>query len=575
MRTLSALRSWFFSYALMLVCLISTASAEPLKVLHLTFHKGCAREIDALAKKYDLEVTTWFVPDLPPLFFDGSSSGNALYNIGHQRAEAVWNIHREFFNTFDFIITSDTAPLSRIFLQNNWKKPLIIWICNRFDYSDQESLDCDFPDPEYYGLFQQAARNPQVFMMAFTPFEHRYANSKGVDTGLLTITPCAPYIELEPCAHDLPPVLQPDRYFLPPYHNETQFMDLSSWCKKLGIDNYCGRYTTPYDLTSYKGIIHLPYSWSNFALFENLMLGIPYIIPSRKYFQELAAHENYFHPDLSTLLEENLFFLSEWYSIDHHPIFTFFDSWQDLIAKTGPDAVRPTCEQIKQHATKIQKSMFSRWGSIMNAIKHTLTQDPKTLFWGYPVTTYEDLDFGSLKLIKTAKDGTHHRALYFDPETKSYIKVWSSGYPAGYRFLDGLSFNFYAELSPLTRIVLDRSGECRGYVTHLCATDCLHLKTTPNNNGGQTLQVATMQNSSYQQLYSSLLQRSEETGLYYLDLTPQNIVADHDSYYLVDLECLTNRTQLRALEETSKSKYELILDHLPADYVSYLKSLTH
>ena len=32
------------------------------------------------------------------------------YNIGHQIAEKYYNKHFEYFNTFNIIITSDTAP---------------------------------------------------------------------------------------------------------------------------------------------------------------------------------------------------------------------------------------------------------------------------------------------------------------------------------------------------------------------------------------------------------------------------------------------------------------------------------
>jgi len=59
------------------------------------------------------------------------------------------NLHKDYFDTFDVIVTSGTAPLHESFLQNGWTKPLIIWICNRFDYCDYASLDCNFPDQEY------------------------------------------------------------------------------------------------------------------------------------------------------------------------------------------------------------------------------------------------------------------------------------------------------------------------------------------------------------------------------------------------------------------------------------------
>src|SRR6185437_1116376 len=139
-----------FLWALLLTACPAYAEQKALKILHLTFHKGCAKEVEAVAQIFGHEVTTWWIPDLTAGSFDGTSSGNALYNIGHDRAERIWNLHKETFQQFDAVITSDTAPLARVFLQNGFTKPLIIWICCRFDYSDQASLDCEFPDPEFY-----------------------------------------------------------------------------------------------------------------------------------------------------------------------------------------------------------------------------------------------------------------------------------------------------------------------------------------------------------------------------------------------------------------------------------------
>jgi hypothetical protein len=98
-------------------------AAAPLKVLHLTFHKGCAQQVQAIAQNLSLDLTTWYIPDLPPKFFDGQAEGNALYNIGHTRAKNIWQLHAAFFHQFDLIFTSDTAALSRIFLQNNSQIP--------------------------------------------------------------------------------------------------------------------------------------------------------------------------------------------------------------------------------------------------------------------------------------------------------------------------------------------------------------------------------------------------------------------------------------------------------------------
>lgn len=327
------------------------------KILHLTFHRGCALEFEGVAKELDLNLTTWFIQDLPRGFFEGSDVGNAVYNIGHDRAERIWNLHRDFFESFDGVIVSDTAPLSRIFLQNGWKKPLVIWICNRFDYCDHNSLDCEFPDREYYELFDRATHEKNVKIVAYTEFEHFYAKSRGIDTGDLTITPCGAYVPLLTDSGIPENIKKESCFFLPPYHNETIFMDLSKKCFELGISNYCGRYNGAADLVDFKGIVHLPYAWSNLALFENMLLGIPYFIPSEKFLRELRKKGGYF------LFANNphLYEMSEWYSLAHADVITYFDSWEDLQEKVETTDYPALREKIKAHAIEYKERMLSKW----------------------------------------------------------------------------------------------------------------------------------------------------------------------------------------------------------------------
>ena len=343
---------------------------EQLKVLHLTFHKGCKQEFEKVAHELSLDLTTWFIPNLPPYYFDEQAKGNALYNIGHDRAERIWLSHKDYFETFDVILTSDTAPLARIFLQNGWTKPLLVWICNRFDYTDATSLDCDFPDPEFYELFSHAMSLRNVKMIAYTAFEHHYTKTKGVDTGNLTITPIGFNDLLDNAEVSCIPqdIIKSNTFFLPPYHNETIFMNLSEKCINLGIPAYCGRYNGPLNLKDFKGIIHLPYSWSNLALFENMQMGIPYFIPSIKFLHELLLQGKYFHPNASCLIHEELYKLSEWYSPENSAIFTYFDSWEDLqekIAKGDYDEIR---KQTLLHAHKKKETMLERWKAIFKGL---------------------------------------------------------------------------------------------------------------------------------------------------------------------------------------------------------------
>lgn len=357
---------------ILFLCIFILASAEqkPLQILHLTFHSGCAKEVEAVARIFGHEVTTWKIQDLPPLFFDGISQGNVLYNIGHERAERIWNLHKETFNQFDAIITSDTAPLARIFLQNNFSKPLLIWVCCRFDYHDQESLDCNFPDAEWYQLCNQARSKNNVTIVAYTEFEHFYAKKKGVDLGSLVITPCAPELNLELTASSIPPSIEKqETFFLPPYLNETFFMNLSDRCMQLGIPHYCGRYNGPADLKDFKGIIHLPYAWSNLAFFENIALGMVHFIPSRPLLKSLLKQNKCWHTNPHFLLQENQFQLSEWYQPGREEIIVYFDSWEDLQKKIRTTDYSAMQVKIKTYAENYQRTMLQRWSAVFNKLK--------------------------------------------------------------------------------------------------------------------------------------------------------------------------------------------------------------
>lgn len=354
-----------WSCLLLLFLLPLCAEEQPYRILHLTFHQGCAKELADVAHSLGLSIETWWIPSLPPGSFDGTSSNNFLYNITHERAERIWQLHQETFKQFDLICVSDTAPLARIFLQHHDEKPLLIWICNRFDYSDQASLDGEFPDAEYYQLFQEARQMPNVKMVAYTPFEQHYARSKGIEIGNRLITPSAPIPSSKIDSPSIPShIAKEESFFLPPYHNETLFMNLAERCTKLGIPAYCGRYGGPSDLCDFKGIIHLPYAWSNLALFENLALGIPYFLPSKRFFQELTTQDGYFHHDPALLLNENLFDLSEWYAPDRKEIFIYFDSWDDLVEKIATTNYAAQRQKILAFAQQHRETMLARWRAL-------------------------------------------------------------------------------------------------------------------------------------------------------------------------------------------------------------------
>lgn len=314
-----------------------------MKILHVTYHAGCAKNIEYVCKSLGYDLETQFA--------------NWNYNISANRANQIYNKYKEYYNTFDVIITSDTAPLSRIFLQNNFKK-LIIWVCNRFDYADMATNDCNFPDKEYYNLIKQAYFNPKVKIYSYTKFEYEYAKDfRNVDFGDKIIKPCA-FIDNSEKTLDLT-----NTFFIPPYHNDTIFMNLKAKCDELGIKSFAGRYNGPKDLSDCAGVIHFPYAWSNLALFENWTLGNIYFIPSKEFLIKMSSMNNFFwSPPFSIKHLES----SEWYLPEHKDLFIYFNSWEELKDLSNNK------ELIREKKTKALKFMENHTNNMLKLWKEAI-----------------------------------------------------------------------------------------------------------------------------------------------------------------------------------------------------------
>lgn len=335
------------------------------KILHLGFHQGLENELYSVAEKLNLDLTF-------NNFHKFLNKGSADYSVGHEKAKKVWNIFKDFFMKYDIIITSDTAPISRVFLQNGWPeipgKKLIIWVCNRFDYFDRASKDCLFPDREYYDLIRGSSQRKNVHIMGYTAFENHYGKFiKNVNFGNDVTKPIGILSKKVWNYQSNPDKLVngikiSQLFFVPPYHNDTKMMNLPLKLSELGIAGYTGRYNGPLELADYKGVIHIPYAWSNLALFESFHLGIIYFIPSKKFMENLSRQKNFFW---SPPFKRELLHLSEWYNEEHKNIFVFFDSWVDLQNKVKTTDYAKKRKTIKEFGEKHKNNTLNKWKKLL------------------------------------------------------------------------------------------------------------------------------------------------------------------------------------------------------------------
>ena len=105
-----------------------------MKFLHLTYHIGCRNDLEYVFPKLGHEIETMHFTDDAEYNIFGK--GDRKFTVTYELAQQLWNTYKDYFDTFDAVVISDTCPLSLPFLQNHWNKPLIIWVCNRFCYGN-------------------------------------------------------------------------------------------------------------------------------------------------------------------------------------------------------------------------------------------------------------------------------------------------------------------------------------------------------------------------------------------------------------------------------------------------------
>jgi hypothetical protein len=352
----------------------SIHTSEVLKVLHLCFHDGCAHEIDGIAKGCQLDVTTMKIFDMKPYAFDPDvEGGQVLYNIDAGRAERIWNQHKNYFETFDAVIVSDTTALSRIFLQNHWKKPLIIWITNRYDWCWLGEKNRVFPDKAYYHLLRDAKKHANVFFVPSSSFENFWAKKKKIDFGHRIIQHAAAYLPDDDVTSHTPQETKKKLFI----HKRTEDLQaprlfpssICSFLEGIHIAAHSERYNHVQDLSKYQAVLYLSYQWCVISMFETLRLGLPTFVPSERFLLSLLHETNYYFEHKKTLIKKQNFELAEWYRPEFKDIFIYFDSWDDLAKKVATtdysDVRAKTLAQGKRHS----KEMIRRWQTLFDEVR--------------------------------------------------------------------------------------------------------------------------------------------------------------------------------------------------------------
>lgn len=330
-----------------------------MKVLHISFHNGCINDLKYVLNSLNIENDYLFIGE--------DELGNQRYNITSDRAKYFWNKYRNIFEQYDCIITSDTAPLCRIFIENDWNKKLIVWICNRFDYYNSPVHYGPFPDINYYNMMRSLKYKSNVHVIGYTAFENYYCKyMRNVDIGDNVIKPCGGHSTLNNYQNNIDNTIDnSNTIFIPPYHNDTKMMNLANKVRELGFNSETRKYNGPADVATYKAVVHIPYAWSNLACFESFPYGIVYFIPSKNFIiHMIKTCNNFWFQDINNNLDN--IELSEWYDKEHSNIFIYFDSWEHLQYLIKNTDYKLQKQIILEFYDKHKNKVINQWKAILS-----------------------------------------------------------------------------------------------------------------------------------------------------------------------------------------------------------------
>jgi len=323
------------------------------EILHISHHIGCFRDQQFVLNELGFEVTNH-------KFYD------QVFTITQDVANDFWNNHKDQLNSFDYILTSDTAPLSRIFLENQeeFKSKLVIWVCNRFDYRMES-------EPRFYELFSKAEENPNIKIVPYSFFEKVWCQNKGTEImNREHIPPCG--INLLKHEENIPVTSYFDDMYgekqdlpdadviVPIYHNDNNFFQMAEFLRKRGIEVYNGGFRSVDQLQKYKAFVHMPDAFSKFLCFELIHANIPVILPSKQFLFKLSKRPNYFFNiwgsgGADMLLEEWIDWC-EWYDTNLNDCRFYFDSFEDI-----PEIIKSIDrDKLKENFDKSSKYLYNK-----------------------------------------------------------------------------------------------------------------------------------------------------------------------------------------------------------------------
>ena len=337
------------------------------KVLHLSHHYGCLKDHQYVCKNLGIELTNMFS------IWDKVIPKNC-YRITKQIACQIWNTHKDYFNSYEYILVSDTSPLSRIFLENisEFKGTLIVWVCNRFNYDM-------YDDVSYNNLFAESIQFDNVIVIPYTEFERVWARNFGVNIIEETINPIGVSIDEPLSEYDTQDMIGFDGSYdvskkegdvlVSRYHNDVLFQDSCEIFKSYNLVSERCKYKGFSGLKDLSKNFHsyfiLPEQYSKLVAFELMNIQLPVILPSENFLLHLSQLPNYW---FGSGVNNSTIKLCEWYNEYYDKFAIYIDDFSDIpyAFETIVSHKKEICDIMKRCGDTHKKKTLNQWRKIYN-----------------------------------------------------------------------------------------------------------------------------------------------------------------------------------------------------------------
>jgi len=308
--------------------------------------------------------------------------GEMPYSISEGQANDFWKRHREEFNQYDVLITSDTVSLSYGFLLNlSEVKPfLIILNCNRFNYGMAG-------EDKFHQLLRMVQSDAgylkKVLYLPYTDFERVWCGKHGIYLHERAVMPLGKYVE-----HINDKGLMEEYFkttdtsrrtkdigetvFLQRYYNHSHFMNLRDDIASHDISVDIGSYHHLHELHPYKALVVLPDQFSKYFTFESIQEEVVVILPSMKFLMELVPRHGYFFniEGSGGRLTNEYINLCEWYKYPEARIyFDSFGELMDILKNLTPEKIAEVKKWCRFYGKVIESEHLLQWKHILEKVE--------------------------------------------------------------------------------------------------------------------------------------------------------------------------------------------------------------